>query len=98
MRRGLGAALGLAALLLAACDGKPLDWNSLAASRIRDQVPGAEIKVVDAKTLDATFNGNTQRIDTAELSLLCNRGPKDCNRAFDEVIDKLRGPAKVAPK
>jgi len=86
------------ALLLAACDSKPLDWNTLAASRIRDQVPAAQITVLDAKTLEASVGGKTTRIDTAELQLLCNRGPKDCNYAFDQVVITLRGPAQVAPK
>jgi hypothetical protein len=90
---------GLAcALLLAACDSKPLDWNTLAASRIRDQVPAAQLKVLDAGTLEASLGGKTTRIDTAELQLLCNRGPKDCNYAFDQVVLALRGPAGEAPR
>lgn len=85
-------------LLLAACDSKPLDWNTLAASRIRDQVPAAQITVVDARTLEANLGGKTTRIDTAELQLLCNRGPKDCDYAFDQAVTALRGAAREAPK
>jgi starvation-inducible outer membrane lipoprotein len=86
------------ALLLAACDSKPLDWNTLAASRIRNQVPAAQITVVDTRTLEANLGGKITRIDTAELQLLCNRGPKDCDYAFDQAVIALRGPAQVAPK
>ncbi|HEX4326501.1 MAG TPA: hypothetical protein VH105_06755 [Burkholderiales bacterium] len=81
------------ALLGAACSNEAPDWNTLAASRIRNQIPEAQIQVIDAKTLEATIGAKTQRIDTAELQLLCNRGPKDCDYAFDQAVLRLRGPA-----
>ena len=86
------------AALCSGCDSKPLDWNTLAAARIRDQLPNAQVKVIDAKTLEASLDGKTTKVDTAELSLLCNRGPKECDYAFDQVILQLRGPASGTGK
>jgi len=88
--------LVLFAVLLAACDSRPLDWNSLTASRIRDQVPGAQVIVIDAGTLEVKAAGKSQRIDTKELQTRCNRGPKDCDYAFDQIVTQLRG--AQAPK
>ena len=104
MRRGTwsgaarAACIAAVAPLLAACDSKPLDWNALVAARIGDQVPGAAIQAVDPKTLEARLNGKTLRIDTADLSLQCNRGTRDCDRAFEQVIVELRGPAAEVRK
>jgi hypothetical protein len=81
----------LLAALLAACDSKPLDWNNLTASRIRDQVPGAEVIVIDANTLEVKTAGKSQRVDTKELQTRCNRGPRDCDYAFDQIVTQLRG-------
>jgi hypothetical protein len=81
-----------AALLAGACSNEAPDWNTLAASRIRNQIPEAQIRVIDARSLEATIGAKTQRIDTAELQLLCNRGPKDCDYAFDQAVLQLRGP------
>lgn len=78
------------AFLASACDNKPLDWNTLASSRIRDQVPEAQVKVIDDKTLEASVAGKTLRIDTADLTLQCNRGTKDCDRAFEQVVLQLK--------
>ncbi|MDB5806626.1 MAG: hypothetical protein JWN73_3948 [Betaproteobacteria bacterium] len=84
------------AALCAACSNEAPDWNTLAGARIRNQIPEAQITVIDAKTLEANTAGKTQRIDTAELQLLCNRGPKDCDYAFDQAVLQLRGSAANA--
>lgn len=84
--------LVIPAAVLAACDSKPLDWNQLSASRIRDLVPGVQVTVIDAKTLQASNGGKILSIDTAELQVRCGRGPKDCDRAFEDIALQLRGP------
>jgi hypothetical protein len=88
---GFVAAL-FSAAFLAACDSKPLDWNQLSTARIRDLVPGAQVTVLDAKTLKATAGAKSLDIDTAELQVRCGRGPKDCDRAFEDIALQLRGP------
>jgi hypothetical protein len=79
---------------LSACDSKPPDWNSLVSARIRDQYPNAQIKVTGEKSLEATLNGKTIQVDTADLGLQCNRGPRDCDRAVDQVLLELGASAK----
>ena len=87
------ALLPVGAILCAACSNEAPDWNQLASARIRNQLPEAQIRVVDARTLEATIAGQTRRIDSAELQLLCNRGPKECDYAFDQAVLQLRAPA-----
>jgi len=82
-----------AVALAGACSNQAPDWNSLASARIHALLPDAQLMVVDARTLQATLGGRTQRIDTAELQLLCNRGPKDCDYAFEQAVLQLRAPA-----
>ncbi len=89
---GAGVVCVLAAL--AACDSKPPDWNSLVSARIRDQYPNAQVKVTGEKSLEATLNGKTIQVDTADLGLQCNRGPRDCDRAVDQVLLELGAQAK----
>jgi len=81
------------AALCAACDSRPPDWNSLIGARIRDQLPAARVQPVDDKTIEASLGGKTLRVDTAGIALQCNRGPRDCDRAIDEVLLELGGPA-----
>ena len=81
-----------AVVLAGACSNQAPDWNSLASARIHALLPDVQVKVVDARTLEATLGSRTQRIDTAELQLLCNRGPKDCDYAFDQAVLQLRSP------
>lgn len=90
MRRALSAATALFITLVAACGNSLPDWNTLTMSRLRDQVPEAQIQAVDAHTLEAVVKGKAVRIDTAELQTLCNRGPKDCDHAFDQLVLQLR--------
>ena len=61
-----------------------------------DQVPGAQVTVIDANTLEAKAAGKSLRVDTAELQTRCSRGPKDCDYAFDQIVTQLRG--AEAPK
>lgn len=79
---------------LTACDSKPPDWNSLVSARIRDQYPNAQVKVTGEQSLDATLDGRTVHVDTADLALQCNRGPRDCDRAVDQVLLELGARAK----
>ena len=87
-----------AALLCAACDSPPPDWNSLISARVRDQYPAAQVKVIDPHTLEATLNGKVLRFDSAEIALQCNRGPRDCDRAIDQVLLQMQGGAADATK
>ena len=81
-------------LLVAGCENKPPDWNSLVSARIRDQYPDAQVRVIGEKELQATLGGKTIRVDTADLGLQCNRGPRDCDRAVDQVLLELGAQAK----
>ena len=87
-----------AALLCAACDSPPPDWNSLISARVRDQYPAAQVKVLDARTLEVTLGGKVLRFDSAEIALQCNRGPRDCDRAIDQVLLQMQGGAPEAGK
>lgn len=81
-------------LLAAGCENKPPSWNDLVSTRIRDQYPNAQVKVTGEKELQATLDGKTIRVDTADLGLQCNRGPRDCDRAIDQVLLELGAQAK----
>ena len=87
-------AMAAAVWLCAACDSPPPDWNSLISARVRDQYPAAQVKVIDPHTLEATLNGKVLRFDSAEIALQCNRGPRDCDRAVDQVLLELVAQAK----
>jgi len=91
-------AMAAAVWLCAACDSPPPDWNSLISARVRDQYPAAQVKVIDPHTLEATLNGKVLRFDSAEIALQCNRGPRDCDRAIDQVLLQMQGGAAEAAK
>jgi hypothetical protein len=78
-------------LLCCACSNQPPDWSSLLSSRIRDQYPDTRIHVLSTHTLQATLDARTITVDTDEIALQCNRGPRDCDRAIDQVLLDLRG-------
>jgi hypothetical protein len=88
-------ALPAFAALCAACSNGAPDWNTLVGSRLRNQIPQAQFQVIDAHTLEASVDGRATRIDTAELQTRCNRGAKDCDYAFDQLVLQLRGATPV---
>jgi hypothetical protein len=91
MQGGLPRAAGCLLLLCAACSNQPPDWSSLVAARIRDQYPDARVKVLSTHALQATLDSRTITVDTDEMALQCNRGPRDCDRSIDQVLLQLRG-------
>jgi hypothetical protein len=93
------AALLLAALLLAlaaavpACSDAPPGWPGLLAAKIREQYPsydvvpeaGGQLRVVRPGLPPAT-------VDAEAIGRFCQRGPRDCGYATDQMLQGLRGP------
>ena len=76
-------------VLLGACGEAP-SWQKLLAARIAEQYPA--YRVTPAGTgLKVERPGLADRgVDVDSIALLCSRGPKDCNRATDQMLLELR--------
>lgn len=89
--KGLSGGICCALLLFAACSNEPPSWASLVSSRIRNQYPDTKIEVLSAHTLKATLDGRSLMVDLDDIGLQCNRGPRDCDHALDQVLLELHG-------
>jgi hypothetical protein len=82
----------LAGLLLGACS-EPFSWQRLMASKILyefptyrvDELPDGKLRVHRPGLADAT-------VDVEPIGKFCQRGPKDCSYATDQMLMELRGP------
>lgn len=82
-------------LALGAC-GEPPSWQKLLRLRITDQYPNYRVQptpngglVVERPGLPAL------PVDVDAIARFCQRGPKDCNYATDQMLLQLQG--KPAP-
>lgn len=87
----LTTALALAAALQA-CGGPP-SWDQLLAARIREQEPRYEVVQERPGQLLVRRPGLPEvRVDVDAIARFCQRGPKDCDYAIDQMLLSLRAP------
>lgn len=80
----------LLALLVGSC-GEPPGWQQLLASKINQQHPGFEVEPTpDGNLIVKRPNLPAVRVDVGEISRLCQRGPKDCDYAVDQMLLSIR--------
>lgn len=92
-RIALHAATVAATLLgLAACSEAP-SWQKLLAARIVQQYPAYQVQPAPAGELIVQRPGlPALPVDVDAIARFCQRGPKDCNYATDQMLLELRGP------
>ena len=84
--------LALGALwALAACNDRPLSWDSLVTRKITEQYPTYRVAQTAPGHLQVQRPGlSPVAVDLADIALRCQRGPRDCNTATDQLLLDLR--------
>ena len=81
----------VAALLLGACDEKPPSMQKLLASKISEQFPDYEVTTKGTGALLVERRGLAPvQIDVDAIAQFCQRGPKDCSYATDQMLIDLQ--------
>ena len=79
-------------LALAACT-EPPSWQKLLAAKISQQYPAYQVLATPAGALVVQRPGQaTSPVDVDAIAKFCQRGPKDCNYAIDQLLLDLRSP------
>ena len=79
------------ALAIAAC-AEPPSWQKLLAAKVAEQYPGHQVDQLDDGSLLVHRTGQaTLPVDVNAIARFCQRGPKDCNYATDQMLLELRG-------
>lgn len=82
----------LACVLLAAC-GEPFSWQRLLASKITYEFPTYRVDETADGMLVVHRPGLADvKVDVEPIGRFCQRGPKDCSYATDQMLLQLRGP------
>ncbi len=85
------------ALALSAC-GEPPSWQKLLALKIVGQYPNYVAEPAPEGNLVVKRPGLADvPVDVGGIARFCQRGPKDCNYAQDQMLLELAAPAD-APK
>lgn len=84
-------ALSLAAML-AACT-EPVSWQKLLAAKIEQQYAGYKAEPTADGNLRVHRPGQADvPVDVNDISRFCQRGPKDCDYATDQMLLQLAKP------
>ena len=88
IRAALLTALALGAL--SACT-EPPSWQKLLASKIKEHYPNYDVKATPDGALKVLRPSLPDvRVNVEEIAQLCQRGPKDCNYATDQMLLGLK--------
>ena len=80
-----------ATLVLCACTDPP-SWQKLLAIKITDQFPTYQTEPAPNGSLTVKRPGQPDKtVDVDDIARFCQRGPKDCNYATDQMLLDLRG-------
>jgi hypothetical protein len=72
--------------VLSACTEAP-SWQKLLASKIKEHYPSYDVQAMPDGALKVLRpNLPDARVNVEEIAQLCQRGPKDCNYATDQMI------------
>ena len=81
--------LCLIALMLSACT-EPPSWQKLLSLKITEQYPDYKVQVIANGTLLVERPGRSALpVDADAIGRFCQRGPKDCNYATDQMLFDL---------
>lgn len=76
---------------LAACNERPLSWDTLMARKITEQYPAYRTEQPAPGRLLVQRPGRSAvEVDMADIALRCQRGLSDCNTAIEAVLLDLR--------
>jgi hypothetical protein len=79
-------------LALAACTDPP-SWQKLLAIKIAGQYPSYQTEPAPNGGLTVKRPGQADMaVDVADIARFCQRGPKDCDYAIDQMLLGLRAP------
>jgi len=79
--------LSLAVVFVSAGCGEPPSWQQLLAIKIHDQYPTySAVPRPDGSLLVSRPGKPDAPVDVNAIALLCQRGPKDCNYATDQML------------
>ncbi|MBC5765712.1 hypothetical protein [Ramlibacter albus] len=82
-----------AALVFYGGCGEPFSWPRLMASKITYEYPSYRVdELADGKLLVHRPGMTDVTVDVEPIGRFCQRGPKDCSYATDQVLMQLRGP------
>jgi hypothetical protein len=85
--------LALSAAALASCSDAPPGWPALLAAKIREQYPSYEVVAEPAGQLRVVRPGlPPAQVDAEAIGRFCQRGPRDCGYATDQMLQGLRPP------
>lgn len=71
---------------LSACNEAP-SWQKLLASKIKQHYPSYDVQVTPDGALKVLRpNLPEVRVNVDEIAQFCQRGPKDCNYATDQML------------
>lgn len=80
----------LLALALLSC-GDPPGWQQLLALKINQQCPGFDVEQTpDGNLMVKRPNRPPVRVDVGEIARFCQRGPRDCDYATDQMLLSLQ--------
>ena len=75
---------------LSACTEAP-SWQKLLASKIKEHYPSYDVQATPDGALKVLRpNLPDARVNVEEIAQLCQRGPKDCNYATDQMLLELQ--------
>jgi hypothetical protein len=75
---------------LPACT-EPPSWQKLLTNKIKEHYPNYDVQATPDGALQVLRpNLPDARIDVAEIAQLCQRGPKDCTYATDQMLIRLQ--------
>ena len=95
LARVVSGTLVLAAL--SACT-EPPTWQKLLAIKITDQFPSYQTAPAPDGSLIVKRPGLPDApVDVDAIARFCQRGPKDCNYAQDQMLLELRGASPPSP-
>ncbi len=81
-------------LLLAGCDQKPPSWDSLISAKIAEQYPAYRVVPQPGGGLNVERPDlPPHAVDVDGIAKFCQRGPKDCDYAIDQLLLELQTPA-----
>ena len=98
MRRSFFSLAALQAVLLVgmaltACGQQPPSWDSLLSGKITGQYPDYRVSVTAPGHLSVERPGlPAQSVAVEPIASHCQRGPRDCGYAVEQMLLELRDP------
>jgi hypothetical protein len=91
MRALCGTGVVATLIGLAGCNDAPPSWQKLLAAKIVEQYPAYQATPTpDGGLLVQRPGFRTVPVDVNAIARFCQRGPKDCDYATDQMLLELR--------